>query len=87
VCGYICVKEAPDHALVVRIALRRHGFEEIDALLAECDRYLHILIAKCQILWRGQKVANNHGLANGLIRILDFRAHKLPFPYASNRLQ
>ena len=35
--GYIRMKKVPDHALVLRIALRGHGFEEIDAFLAERD--------------------------------------------------
>jgi len=31
------MKKVPDHALVLRIALRGYGFEEIDAFLAERD--------------------------------------------------
>ena len=73
---YISVEQATDHSLILRIASRSRGLEELDALLAERDRDLDVFVAERQFLRRRKEVLNDLGLSHRLIRVFDFPAHR-----------
>jgi len=47
-CVYI--QNATNHALVLRIVLLRLALEEVNASLAQCERYFHSIVPKYKIL-------------------------------------
>ena len=49
-CVHIGIEQLPDHALVLRPVLRGLALEEVDALLAECERHLDALLTKLEFV-------------------------------------
>src|SRR3989339_961155 len=60
--------------------------EELDALLTESNGNLYPFLPESKLFGWRKKVLNDLGL-NGFIGVFDFRAHKLPCPFASSRRQ
>ena len=83
----ICIEQATNHALILRIVFLRLTFEKVDASLAQGERYFHSILSKDEVSRRREEVWNNHGLAHWFIRVFYFRAHKLPYPFSSIRLR
>jgi len=83
----ISIKKAPDHALILRVVLLGFTLEELDALLAQCERYLHALLTKCEIPGRQQEIRYHPRIADGFIAVFDFRGHRYAFLCAGNQRQ
>jgi hypothetical protein len=66
------VEKPPNHALVLRVVFRGLGLEELDALLAQSQSYLHTFFTKCQVSRRREEVRDNLNLAKGFIGVFDF---------------
>ena len=81
------IQQTPDHALILRAVFRCFRLEEIDASLAECERYLDTFFAKCEMGRRWQEIGDNLDLSNGLIRVNGFVVHKQLFLCAKSRRQ
>src|ERR1700756_2465494 len=63
-CVHVCVEQATEHPLVLRVPFRSSGLEDLDALLAKPDGDLHVFIAERQLLRRRKKIANNSWITN-----------------------
>ena len=72
----IRVKQAPNHPLILCITSRSRSLEELDALLAECDRDLDVFVPERQLLRGRKKVLNDLWIPHRFIRVLDFPAHR-----------
>src|SRR6266567_9054414 len=81
------VEQPPNHALILRVVLRGLPFEELDAALAQRQGDLDALFAKHEVLRRRQEVRHHLELAQRLIRVSYFRAHRFVYPYASSLLR
>jgi len=78
------IKQASDHSLILRVVLECLTFEKVDATLAQGERYLDSVIAKDQVLRKWKKIGNNFKLSEGLVCVLDSRAHRFAFLFANN---
>jgi len=83
----IGVEKPPNHSLILRIVLPRLPFEEFNAALAQRDRNLDALIPEDEVLRSRKEVPNDPQSPKRFIRVSDFRAHRLPFPFASSQRQ
>ena len=83
----VCVEQTPDHPLILGVVLFRLAFEELDAALAESERYLYPFVPKDQVFGARQKVGNNLKLSEGLVCVFDFRVHRVAFLFANNLLR
>ena len=81
----IGIEEPTDHALILRTMLFSFALEELDATLRQGERNFDTLFIQNQVLRFRQKVRNDLQLSQGLVRVLDFRAHKFAFLCANNR--
>ena len=82
----IGVEEPPNHSLILRVVLPRLTLEEFDAALAQRDGDLDALISKDEVFrWR-EEVTNDLQSSERLISVSNFRAHRLPYPFASSRV-
>jgi hypothetical protein len=55
------VQKSTDHALILRVVLLRFALEEVDASLAQCERYLHSIVSKYKVFrWR-EEIRDNLG--------------------------
>jgi len=83
----VSIEKTPDHSLILGIVLLRLGLEELDAALAQSQRYFDSIVPKDQIFRTGKEVGNNFKLSEGLVCVFDFRAHTVAFLFANNRLR
>ena len=83
----IGVEQPPDHALVLGMVPSRFSLEKLDALLAQSKRDLHSLVPKNKVFRARQKVGNDLKASEWFIRVFDFPAHRLPYPFASSQPQ
>ncbi|MBP9714033.1 MAG: hypothetical protein KBD60_10125 [Sterolibacterium sp.] len=65
-------EKPPYHALVLRVVFRGLRLEELNALFAQSQRYLHAFLTKCQFSRGRKKVRNYLNLAKRFIGVLDF---------------
>ena len=72
----IQIEQTPNHPLILRIGLRRLGLEEVDALLAQGDGDLHIFPPNRQLRGRRKEVPDDLRLADRLIAVSYFPAHR-----------
>ena len=82
-----CVEKPTNHALVLRVVLCRLALEELHAAFAQSESDLDAFLSKDEIFWGRQKVRHDLGLAQGLIGVLDFRAHRFAYLCANSPLQ
>jgi hypothetical protein len=47
----LCVRiqKSTDHALILRVVLLGFALEEVDASLAQCERYFHSIVSKYKV--------------------------------------
>lgn len=83
----VSIEKTPDHSLILGVVLLRLGLKELHAALAQSKRYFDSIIPKDQIFRTRKKVGNNFKLSEGLVCVLDFRAHRFAFLFANNRLR
>ena len=83
----VSVEKTPDHALILGVVLQCLGLEELDAAPAQGQRHFDPIIPKNQILRTRKEIGNDFKLSEGLVCVLDFRAHKFAFLFANNRLR
>ena len=81
------VEKPPDHSLILRIVLSCLALKKIDAPLAQGNSDLDAFISKDQVFRPGQEVGNDREVSEGLVRVIDFLAHKSVFLSANNRRQ
>src|SRR5574337_353660 len=81
----IGVEKPPDHSLILRAVLSRLALEEFDAALAQGDCDLDPLVPEDKVFRRRKEVTNDLQSSERLVRVYDFRAHRLPYPFASSR--
>jgi hypothetical protein len=74
--SHVRIEKPTDHPLVLGVVPSGFGFEELDTFLAQGQGDLDAFFAKSQFSWRRKKVRDNAKLAQRLIGIFDFRAHK-----------
>ncbi len=79
------VDKPANHSLVPGAMLCSLRIDELDALLAQRQGYLHTLFTKCQFGRRREEVGNHLNLPEGFIGVFDFRAHRSPFLCANDR--
>ena len=70
------IKQAPDHALVLRIVLLRFALEEFDAALTQRNRDLDPFVPKNEVLGSRQKIRDDLEVSEGFIRVPNFLAHR-----------
>ena len=83
----VSIEKTPDHSLVLGVVLLCLGLEELDATLAQGQRYLDSFIPKDQVLRTRKKVGNNFKLSEGFVCVFYFRAHRFAFLFVNNRLR
>ena len=83
----VSIEKTPDHPLILGVVLLCLGLEELDATLAQGQRYLDSFIPKDQVLRTRKKVGNNFKLSEGFVCVFYFRAHRFAFLFANNRLR
>ena len=83
----VCIQQATNHALILRVVFLSFTLEELDASLAQGECYFHSILSEDEIFWWWEEIRNYHGLPHRFIRVLYFRAHKLPCPFSSIRLR
>jgi len=81
------IEKTTNHALVLGVVFFRFALEELDAALAQGERDLHAFFAKDEVFGSRKKIRDHPGLAHGLIRIFDFRAHKCVYLFSSSQRQ
>src|SRR6266542_2364283 len=75
------VEKPPNHSLILRVVLPRLAFEELNAALAQRDGDLDTLIPENEVFWWRKEVTNDLQSSEALVRVSDFRAHRLPSPF------
>lgn len=78
------VKQAPNHALVLRAVFARFVFEKLNATFAQSDRYLYAFVAENQVFRMWQKITNDLGFSDGFIGVFYFPAHIFVYLFANN---
>ena len=81
------IQQPPNHALILGAVFSGLRLEELDALLAQGDSDLDAFLPKYKVIGRREKIRNYLEIAQRLICVAYFRAHKLPYLSASNRRQ
>ena len=81
----IRIKQAPNHALVLRIVLPRFALEEFHAALAQRDGDLDSLVPKDKVFRVREKIRNDLEVSEGFVGVPDFLAHKFAFLCASSQ--
>ena len=83
----VCIQESKNHALILCVVLLCFVFEKINAASSQRERNFHAILTKHKILWWWEEIPDNLQRTDWLIRLLDFRAHKVLCPFSNSLLR
>ena len=81
----IGVEKPPNHTLVLRVVLSRLVLEELHATLTQRDSNFDALFPENQVFRSRQEITNDLEVAERLVCVPDFLAHKFASLCASNQ--
>ena len=80
----VCIKQTPNHPLILRIVFSCLGLKEFDAALAQSDSDFDPFVLKHKILPPRQEVSDDLRVSHRFVRVIDFCVHKFAYLSANS---